>query len=343
MKTYRLVTTLCLFILLFCQCETVEKREVNSAFYHWQTILEINEFEQNYLENINSKRLYVKFFDIDINENIPIPKALLQVKKAPDSIEIVPTIFITNRTFTKIKDQEIKALAERTNSKIKSIYKKLKAKPIQEIQLDCDWSEKTKRAYFQFLTEMKALNPNIDLSATIRLHQIKYFERTGVPPVHRGMLMLYNMGQLTNWNTSNSILDLAILDRYLTNFENYPLTLDLALPLFRWGVLFREGKMVRLLNNLDDQDLRDTTFTKIDSTHYQVKENTYLKGHYIYKNDHIRLEKVDSNLLLKTTEKIASIFPSDHFWLTFYHIDSTVVQQYEVETFFSLENILKNN
>ncbi len=47
----------------------------------------------------------------------------------------------------------------------------------------------------------------LPLSSTIRLHQIKYRERTGVPPVERGMLMFYNMGQFSADPEARAIFD----------------------------------------------------------------------------------------------------------------------------------------
>ena len=66
----------------------------------------------------------------------------------------------------------------------------------KEIQLDCDWNSSTQKKYFNLIEEMK-LYPtweNIVWSATIRLHQLKYPKQTGVPPVNKGVLMFYNMG-----------------------------------------------------------------------------------------------------------------------------------------------------
>jgi len=326
-------------------CGEKKTRLVNTAFYHWQTDFELSDFEKEFLQGTKSKKLYVKFFDVDWNGNAAIPKASLNVRSSSRAgQEIVPTIFITNRTFKNLDEEGIEDLADKTWRKIKMIFEKFAGGELREIQFDCDWSESTRVAYFSFLESMntRILKTNVKLSATIRLHQIKFFERTGVPPVARGMLMFYNTGELRNFATENSILDIEIAKKYLVNFDKYPLSIDLVLPLFRWGVLFREGKMIRLLNGLSQTDLRDTTFFQQTSKQrFTVNENTYLAGHYVYKKDKIRLEQITQSKLDSVVQLLQPFLLEDDLNLTFYHIDSTVVQQFSIKNLLHLNNQLK--
>ena len=81
------------------------------------------------------------------------------------------------------------------------------------------------------------------LSATIRLHQVKYREETGVPPVDYGVLMYYNMGHISAMG-ANSIYDRSTALRYLGKLREYPLPLDIALPMFAWGVHSADGQVL---------------------------------------------------------------------------------------------------
>ncbi len=326
-------------------CKEDKPRMVKTAFYHWQTDFDLSDFEKDFIDKTKSEKLYVKFFDVDWNGKEAIPMASLNVKsEARAGQEIVPTIFITNRTFKHLKEEKVSDLAEKVLGKIKRIFDNFNDAELREIQFDCDWSESTRVAYFSFLEliNTKLSEENVQLSATIRLHQIKFFERTGVPPVTRGMLMFYNTGELRNFETENSILDLKTAEKYLVNFDKYPLPLDLALPLFRWGVLFREGKMIRLLNGLSEMDLRDTTFfEKRTKQRFVVSENTYLAGHYVYKKDKIRLEQITQSKLDSAVQILQPILPMNDLALTFYHIDSTIVQQFSTQNLLHLSNQLK--
>ncbi|MEZ4901823.1 MAG: hypothetical protein R2822_08725 [Spirosomataceae bacterium] len=50
----------------------------------------------------------------------------------------------------------------------------------KEVQIDCDWTVATKAKYFRLLQQISALlPPSVILSATIRLHQIKFYRTTG--------------------------------------------------------------------------------------------------------------------------------------------------------------------
>ncbi len=326
-------------------CKEDKPRMVKTAFYHWQTDFDLSDFEKDFIDKTKSEKLYVKFFDVDWNGKEAIPMASLNVKsEARAGQEIVPTIFITNRTFKHLKEEKVSDLAEKVLGKIKRIFDNFNDAELREIQFDCDWSESTRVAYFSFLEliNTKLSEENVQLSATIRLHQIKFFERTGVPPVTRGMLMFYNTGELRNFETENSILDLKTAEKYLVNFDKYPLPLDLALPLFRWGVLFREGKMIRLLNGLSEMDLRDTTFfEKRTKQRFVVSENTYLAGHYVYKKDKIRLEQITQSKLDSAVQILQPILPMNDLALTFYHIDSTIIQQFSPQNLLHLSNQLK--
>lgn len=312
------------------------------SFYHWKSQLDIGKSEQLYLDSLNVKKLYLRFFDVDydFNKKETKPLAPLSIKKKPSShLEIVPTIFITNRTLLQLEEEELPILSNHIFEKINLLAKDLEGFPIHEIQIDCDWSERTKWRYFRLLTLFKnQIQQNgWQLSVTIRLHQIKFFNRTGVPPADRGILMFYNIGEVAEWETKNSILDLAIAQQYLVNFDQYPLALDLALPIFSWGVLFRDEKMIRLLNTINESKLSDTErFLKIEKNRYKIIKSTYLDGHYLYQEDLIRFEKITTTDLQKAIDLLDPYLKKENRHLVFYHLDSTTIKPFPYESLHKL-------
>ena len=149
--------------------------------------------------------------------------------------------------------------------------------------------------------------------------------------------MFYNMGNVEDTEIGNSILDLSIGKQYLNNVRNYPLALDIALPIFSWGVLVREGKMIKLINNLQASDLNDDLrFLKIDETHFEVIKSTYLQGYYLYKGDIVRLERATIDLLQESADLLSSVFTDSDLTIIFYHLDSIVINNYSDE---ALEDI----
>lgn len=321
--------TFFLLPLIFTGCQD-KLPKTEAAFYHWQTQLSIDSLEQEWLHQTQSQRLYVKFFDVDWDntQQSVVPKAELILETSPQSIEIVPAIFITNRSFLEIADQQIPVLAEAIFHKINALWPELTP---SEIQIDCDWTERTQLAYFRFLEQFHSLlPPTTTLSATIRLHQYRYPKQTGIPPVDRGMLMYYNMGELADWTETNSILNLDKAAPYL-DAEAYPLDLDLALPLFRWGVLFREGRMIKLINKLTASEFDKKkiqalkSIPELGSSRWLVTEDHYLNGYFLYKGDQIRLEYITTGLLEKAALQLKQIQTSGDRYLSFYHLDGELL------------------
>lgn len=335
------------FWLIGCQPEKVQ---ITPAFYHWQTNFELSKTEINYLNALSIQKIYPKFFDVDWDFNKQGPVALAPISmpselpSAVALIEIIPTVFITNRTLVQLPTEKLPDLAEKIIQKLTAHMEAFEPNKIQEIQFDCDWSQSTKAKYFSLLTLLNNTFEarGIYLSATIRLHQIKYAHKTGVPPVKRGVLMYYNMGEVQKETTVNSILDNAIGAKYLSKLADYPLPLDVALPLFQWGVLFRKDKMIKLLNQLSTTALVDTQrFTQINKNHWEVIKSTYLNGVYLYKGDKIRLEKSELTDLKKAAELLQKQSKIENRSIIFYHLDSTVLRHFKVEDLAAIINQLK--
>jgi hypothetical protein len=310
-------------ILILNSCQT--KQQVKRAFYHWKTNLSLSSIEQKSLKNLKVSRLYTKFFDVDWDEigGQIVPLASVQIDTAGlGELELIPVVYITNRTWDHVEsEQNLEALVERITTKIEVLARPLST-PIHEIQIDCDWTAGSRRVYFAFLEKLgeKLTQHKCQLSATIRLHQYKYPQRTGIPPVASGTLMLYNAGDLENWEEDNSIFSSSAIEAYAP-FPNYPLSLDVVLPAFSWGVLFREGAMIRLLNELRAEDLRgDARFEQIAAQRFRVQKSTYLNGHYLYEGDLLRIETCGYAELLAAAHFAKKHLPAHGLhWVAIYH------------------------
>ncbi|WP_367392771.1 hypothetical protein [Lewinella sp. LCG006] len=335
---------LLLLLCLLSAC-TPEPTQIEPAFYHWQTQMEVDNIEQHYLQEINARRLYVKFFDVAWQDgnNEAVPQATLERRGEWTDYDIVPTVFITNETMVKLAAAKREDLAERILQKIASRWPGLEPR---EIQLDCDWTEGSRDAYFQLLKLVRERLPaTTKLSVTLRLHQYRYPEKTGVPPADRAMLMFYNMGDLTDWQEPNSILNLEKARPYLKTTTPYPLPLDLALPIFNWGVLFREGKMIKLLPGLTAKSLAAIgakSLIREDGERFEITKSTYLEGYYLYRGDQLRLETIRPQQLIDAARLLRSVATSKDAYLSFYHLDSALLSQFSVEDLQRCLAVLKN-
>ncbi|HEY6900014.1 MAG TPA: hypothetical protein VI233_05200, partial [Puia sp.] len=251
-----------IFIMLGVSCS--HKRVVVPTYYYWRTETWVSQEEKGLLRKHAIPVLYTKVLDVDwAGVSGAIPVAGLDVNdinqhlNGYDSlrIQIVPVVFITNKTFSSIDSAEVPLLAKRVLRRCLPAYdsldvayegrrvieSRLPARP-REIQFDCDWTTKTAAKYFYFLQQVRQLLPSdsIRLSATIRLHQFKYPDKTGTPPVDRGMLMVYNVGDLKQYSPVNSIFEWKKAAAYFTGGKEYSLPLDIALPAYSWGLVFRD-------------------------------------------------------------------------------------------------------
>ena len=164
------------FSFFLFSCSTKEHPPV--AFYHWKQTFSMNKVQNKLLKNLNTKKIYVKFFDVVLENNNKHAKpiALIDFKSIPIQ-EIIPCVYIQNNVFKCVENQT--GLALKVSRLINNISKS-KSIHINEIQLDCDWTSTTKSVYFQFLNEIKKLNPACIVTCTIRLHQLKYPIQTGI-------------------------------------------------------------------------------------------------------------------------------------------------------------------
>ena len=331
------------YLLVSC-----EERKINHHIdlYHWKTDYTIAQNERVLLQQLNSERLYLRFFDIafDQEEQKALPIATLQIKPSDSlpKVKIVPVVYITNEVFRKIKDSiSIQQLAKATIDKISRLKDKyLKSNRfISEIQMDCDWTESTKIAYFQFLRELKKqitfvqlgketqIDSALQISATVRLHQIKFRERTGVPPVNKAVIMCYNVGELRDPNEKNSILNLEKTTPYLKRLNEYPLPFDIALPFYGWGALYRNGAFAGIL---DDKQL----FKKFDRTDEEgifiASSEMYINKTFVYKNDLLRWETVKPDDLQALNQSIRNS-TKRNYSLILYHINSTELKNQDID------------
>jgi len=313
--------------------------EVQPAFYHWKTAFEPGDLARDALRELEVKRLYLRFFDVDVAPGGGQPHPLARVKfntSLPKGVEMVPCIFVTNRTFKSISDGKVIDLVEQVHSLLLDILNAGKIPFPKEVQIDCDWTPSTRDLYFSFLESLRERlkQDGCNLSATIRLHQYKYPDQTGVPEVDRGMLMVYNVGNLDDPDEENSIFDLETVRSYLDTPRPYSLSLDVAMPIFGWGVLIRNGKPIRLLNNLQMAHVKeDSLIEVIGPNRVEVLQSHYFRERYLYTGDVIRLEAVSSATLLEGGNLIASQLPAvPKRNIALYHLDSLTLEHYAFDT-----------
>lgn len=337
MKTILPILLLPLLALLVSCNGDDGKCQPQVAWYHWKSSWLVDNTIHEYLDSLNTQFIFLRLFDVDLDESTgqPVPVGRF-IGPLPDSLNVVPVVFVTNRTLQNISVGETEQLSEKITTLVRSYLPSPK-----EFQLDCDWTQSTKNAFFNLVKMVKQKLPSTNVSATIRLHQFKYPEITGVPPADKGMLMVYNMGNVESWETENSIIDADIAAQFLTEVQAYPLPLDIALPLFKWGCVYRDGQLVQLFYDLSKDDLSDTLrFELISEGKFLTKKNTFLNGFYLNKNDQLRLEEVSITELRDVARLLRPFADCCNTIVAFYHLDSSIVRNYNSSILKSVLEVL---
>lgn len=323
MKKIKLIFLLLMGLMMTqsCQRKTADSNAGN-AVYYWKTTFVLKDYERDFIQKHNITKMYVKFFDVVNDWEGVVPSGtLIFIDSMPQNVEIVPTVFITSdaikkyKSFSKKMFDRVVAMAETNDIEF------------SEIQIDCDWTEESKDAYFAFMKEFRSLlkEHNIRLSTTIRLFQLPY----EVPAADYGVLMCYNTGEIDNWETTNSILDPKVVKLYLPKLKGYKLPLSIAFPQFSWDVAFNKDKdfLDIKYNKMDFSD--NKRFKKIDDNKYEVICDKKQKDDddefdYGYWRDHyFRHEEASLNSILEVKDQLLEYMSQKPIQVVIYQLDST--------------------
>ncbi|MCF0202557.1 MAG: hypothetical protein HUK08_04255 [Bacteroidaceae bacterium] len=236
-------------ILTCCTNEHQKRREQTvRSMYYWSTVFRIDSAKAEFMEAHKVEKIYVRYFDVvnnDNNENVP--NATIQFDSAVAcNQEIIPTVFIHNECM-RSNDT---LLADRLLKRILQMNETHHIGKVREIQIDCDWTLSTRKQFYSFMASFreKLHKEGITLSSTIRLHQLSQ----PAPPADKGVLMAYNTGDFRKLSVEKPILDIRDVLPYLKNLADYDLPVATAFPIYKWDLLFRNGKYIGIMHEKDE-------------------------------------------------------------------------------------------
>lgn len=321
-----------MFLISINACKFSGEKQFN--FYHWKAAAEYDAVVENALNICKTKKLYLHYFDIIPNEkpswrkkDLSYPTYVLKsIDEEFHTLEIIPTVFIT---LAALKNDKNEKLAKKIKHFVHEISQHQFGKKIHKLQLDCDWTATTASKYFNLL---ELLKKDFELSTTIRLHQIKFPKKSGgIPPVEKGVLMVYNIGDLKN-EEQNSILCNNTLKEYINTETKYPLKLDIALPLYSQTVIKSNENKVKILANVHKPDFeKNEDFFKFENEKlYRVVKDTIYKGFYLNEGFKIKLDQIKANDVIEAMRIIQnSKLTTDE--IIFYHLDEATLQQIDLQ------------
>ncbi len=303
----RLVLALLLALASCTGTPVAEGPPVGRAFYYWRTTFALSAAERTALAAARVTTLYVRAFDLGWSaiEGRAEPLGPLTASEpAPPGVEVVPVVYIKNDVFQQLPAARLADLARTTWAEVQRRTRALGAPP-RALQLDCDWTPSTREAYFAFLRELGPI-AGVPLSATIRLHQVKFREKTGVPPVARGMLMFYNMGAFDAAEGRRAIFDGPTAAQYVARIPSYPIPLDLALPVYSWTVQLRDDRVIALLQATDPDELPGLDFVLgAGADRFRVTRSAFLHGTMLREGDMLKIERMGPADTLEAARLVA--------------------------------------
>jgi hypothetical protein len=264
------------------------------AFYYWRTVLALGAAERRALAEHAIDRIYLRMFDVaweheraELVGKVQLGAGqALPVGRTGQVIELAPVVFVRVEVLRQLSGEARAQLAGELWREVAARAQLLGFVP-RQLQLDCDWTDGTREAFFSLVREVKR-HSGLPLSSTIRLHQVKYRERTGVPPVERGMLMFYNMGKISAEAGARSIFDPEAASRYVSRVGEYPLPLDVALPIWSWTVHVRDGQVLDVLQSTDPAELDGVDFLKAaGGGRYAATRSAFFRGALLREGDEL--------------------------------------------------------
>jgi hypothetical protein len=124
---------------------------------------------------------------------------------------------------------------------------------------------------------------------------------------------------------------------YLRNGQiKYNLPLDIAYPVYGWGILFREGVYLGILHETDYSDT--LRYSNEGDGYYKVLYAHEIEGHTVIPGDMIRLELPTAETIRKSKKMVTEAFPSKPQNIILYHLDSKSINHYsedEINSFYS--------
>lgn len=315
-----------LIAISFSSCNHKESTETSTnAVYFWKSWVNLSEAEQNFLTVNNVDKVYLRFFDIRNDFRFgPVPDAEVGTYQSdfPNGTEIVPCVFITLEAIEDMSGRE-KEFAMKIFDRIDAKCKNGNLS-FNEIQLDCDWTESTCNTFFTLCKELKAFTSAHDkkLSATIRLHQLSQ----PTPDVDKGVLMVYNVGELKNPKEINSILRSDIVKKYLDGAPKYRIQLDVAYPVFSWGVVFN-GTEFNRLTKIDADPDSIPELTRLHDNIFVLQSNVSDAVNIDYRQT-VRYEMASFEELMKTKQLVEDYLGYKPQNTILYHLDENQLSKY---------------
>lgn len=267
------------------------------AFWVTSDNLKLRTAEENALAANGGRALHLHLMDIvwDDDKQFAFPALQLTIEKPlPEDLSVVPVIGIDNEVFEQLDAEKAGVLADMIADRIIDRFTENSGlrNPLKSILLDCDWTTSSKGSYFAFVDALTG-SFQCPVEVTLRLHQMKYSEQMGVPPVKRVMLLF---DKLCGKDGNSCVDPLGEADSaadYLSSSADYPLPTDIGISIGTNAMLKGPSGSSTFIPEVDRERLSDTLlYEKLSPSEYRVLEDGFLNNVPIAKGDLLVIQKI---------------------------------------------------
>ena len=295
-----------LLLVFIVGCVAEERTPVEVNVFHKKSSWGFQDPFKKVVQDLGSKKVYVKFFDVVYAEEKGGAWPFAELRRSGEQLagqfEVVPTVDFENKVFED-DSTDYHLLSQLLLPKMNRMAKSF-GLTFREMQIDCDWTEKTKGNFFTFCKGLKKDNDSLKLTAAIRPHQVKSFDILGIPPVDQGVLVFHKKGRWENPNASRVILNWEKVKSDLENLKEYPLTLSLSLPAFSLGVHYNETGTKGFIQDLTYRQMETDFIELVEDGLFRVKEDRNYLNRTFATGDYIKLSSIDVKQLEQVWEEI---------------------------------------
>ena len=143
-----------LLLVLLGAC-SYEDTPPEQALYCWKTQVQFSAEEADFVKNNRIERLYIRYCDVGLRDNAPVPIAPVDIDTLSlQGKTVIPVVYLKNEIFnpelTEGNSTYISTLAHKLGDYIEQINRYYCLR-VSEVQFDCDWSLSIKASYLFLL------------------------------------------------------------------------------------------------------------------------------------------------------------------------------------------------
>ena len=294
-----------------CKLKSTEK--CGPSFYIWQNNISLSDKKKQYLQEITSPVLYIKY--LEIYNNTYLYTNLHDVSF--DSI--IPVVRIDNQFLENNESNAERCI--KIFDKLNEFHQNHFHKKLSCIQIDCDYSDKNKEVY-QLLID--GLKNNFHLNVQITLNLYRVANTVVIPKADKYYIMLYDFHQ----HDGIKIYNEAAMLFFKKDLIVFPYDHAYVLPVFsRCAIVSNNSYSFNYTISRDDIQYNANIVYEGEDKYF-VDNDTKIGEEFLAKNSRIEFQEITIDKLENYTEYIKSIKNKYVSEVVYFSLNESVMKKF---------------